>query len=313
LNWLLYHIVSGQSFFTGVTLIVAAAVVSSRTGAVARRVAILAFLVGGVAVAVSSAAIAYWWYAIAIAVSIAWAVAVCLASRCNASGLRVPPDPDARSQGIGGRTFGRWRRWSPWAVVAVWGVAVVLELPYHVIPRMTPAPARSVAILGDSITAGMGDSDCAERWPAILARTHDLAVQDLSRAGATTATALPRAKREVIDAPVVILEIGGNDLLGSTSSAQFAADLDALLAEVSSPERQVVLIELPLPPFFHEYGRVQRTLARKHHALLVPKRVLLSVLAADGATVDSIHLTQSGHERMAAGLWQALAPAFPGE
>ncbi len=107
-----------------------------------------------------------------------------------------------------------------------------------------------------------------------------------------------------------MIEIGGNDLLGSTSSAQFARDLDALLDHVSSPKRQVMMLELPLPPFNHEYGRIQRSLAGKHNVSLVPKRVFLSILAGNDSTLDTIHLSQAGHQQMAACVWRLVGSAF---
>jgi len=143
--------------------------------------------------------------------------------------------------------------------------------------------------------------------------SHNVKVHDISHVGERAASALKRAQAEHIDSPVIILEIGGNDLLGSTSSAQFSQDLDALLAHVASPGRQLIMFELPLPPFCHEYGRIQRTLARKHNVALVPKRVFLSILAANGSTVDAVHLSKVGHQRMAKCVWQLVSAAFPSE
>lgn len=157
----------------------------------------------------------------------------------------------------------------------------------------------------------MGPSDKSVRWPALLAECHDLDVHDISYPGETAASALKRAKTQQIASPVVILEIGGNDLLGSTPPAQFSRDLDALLGYVRAPGRQLVMLELPLPPFSHEYGRIQRWLAWKHNVTLVPKRVLLSVLTADDSTVDTIHLSQVGHQRMAVCVWEIVSSAFP--
>jgi acyl-CoA thioesterase-1 len=113
-----------------------------------------------------------------------------------------------------------------------------------------------------------------------------------------------------IESSVVIVEIGGNDLLGSTSAAQFERDLEALLAYLAVPGRQIVMFELPLPPFYLEYGRIQRTLARRHYAKLIPRRVFTSVIAGGGSTLDSIHLTQAGHRFMAECVWRVVGPAF---
>ncbi len=286
MNGIVYHVASGHVFFTGVALIIIAALASTRSKPVVRRITVLAFLIGAVAITISSTAIPYWYYAVALVITAAWAVS---------------------------RYIERWRRWSAFAVIAAWAVAVALEVPYHMTPTLNPVASRSMAVIGDSVTAGMGSDDTSDRWPNILAEQHNLTVQDMSHMGETAASALKRIKGRQIASPVVVLEIGGNDLLGSTSSAQFSRDLDALLAHVSSPGRQVLMLELPLPPLNHEYGRVQRSLARKHNVSLVPKRVFLSVLAADGSTVDTIHLSQTGHQRMAACIWHLVSSAFPEE
>lgn len=176
---------------------------------------------------------------------------------------------------------------------------------------MIPASSRSITVIGDSVTAGIDGDESSERWPSLLARQHELEVHDISHIGETAASALKRIQGKNIDAPVVLLEIGGNDILGSTTSSQFANDLDALLAVVSDPTRQVIMFELPLPPFYHEYGRIQRSLAHKYHVALVPKRVFLSILAGNESTLDSIHLSQAGHLQMADTVWNLVESAFP--
>ena len=46
--------------------------------------------------------------------------------------------------------------------------------------------------------------------------------------------------------------------------------------------------------------------------LLVPGRVLLGVLLQGGATLDSIHLSQAGHEQMADAIWTVIRGAYAG-
>jgi acyl-CoA thioesterase-1 len=284
MNWLVYHIASGHAFFTGVALVIIAALASTQAKPIVNRMAGLAFLIGAVAITISSTALPYGYYAVALVATVAWVIS---------------------------RYVKKWRRWAPFTVIAVWLIAAALEIPYHITPTLNPASSRCITVIGDSVTAGMGGSDKSEKWPTILANQHDLTVQDISQMGQTAASALKRAKQHHIASPIVLLEIGGNDLLGSTSSAQFYRDLDALLAHVSAPGRQLVMFELPLLPFNHEYGRIQRSLARKHNVSLVPKRVFLSILAANGSTLDTIHLSQAGHDRMAAWVWQLVSSAFP--
>ena len=285
MNWLVYHVASGQAFFSGVALLVVAALASTASRPQFKRLTATGFLVGVIAVVVSSTAISYWFYAFAIVVTLVWI----------ASGYRKS-----------------WRRWATYAFAAVWLLAAGLEVPYHVVPSLARADTRRLTILGDSVTAGVGGGETSETWPAILAREHQVQVQDLSHVGETAGSALKRARAQSIDSPVLLIEIGGNDLLGSTTASQFAKDLDALLTHVAASGRQIIMFELPLPPFYHEYGRVQRSLAAKHRVHLVPKRVFLSVLARGDSTLDTIHLSQAGHRAMAERVWRLVAPALDG-
>ena len=70
------------------------------------------------------------------------------------------------------------------------------------------------------------------------------------------------------------------------------------------------MFELPLPPFCNEYGRVQRSVAAKYNARLVPKRIFLSVIAGRDSTLDTIHLSQAGHQFMADCVWRFVKSAF---
>ena len=72
------------------------------------------------------------------------------------------------------------------------------------------------------------------------------------------------------------------------------------------------MLELPLPPFYNEYGRAQRRVARRHDVLLVPKRVMLGVLLQDGTTLDTIHLAEAGHGQMARRRLEIVRGAYVG-
>ena len=283
MNWLVYHIVSGHSFFTGVALLIIAVMASTRPQRILNRITVLAFLIGVFAIVLSSTAIPYWLYAVATVIACGWIV-----SRFKKS----------------------WHPKAAYLTAAIWFVAVLFELPYHLTPSLNSTPRRSVAVIGDSVTAGVGGDETSETWPSILARERQLDVQDISHMGETAASALKRAKSNQITASVVVVEIGGNDVLGFTSAGQFAQDLDALLSHLAVDGRQLLMFELPLPPLCHEYGRAQRQLAAKYNVRLIPKRVFLSVIAGGNATLDTIHLSQSGHQAMADCVWRLVRSAF---
>ena len=173
-------------------------------------------------------------------------------------------------------------------------------------PRMGDPP---VDVVGDSVSAGMGGE--AETWPGVLARRHHVLVHDLSLPGATVESAI-REQSGRLSGPgsLVLAEIGGNDVLGETTPGAFERGLDALLARLRQGGRTVVMLELPLPPFSNRYGAAQRRSARRHGVVLIPKRVLLGVLTTGGATLDSVHLSRSGHALMAEAVWRVIRGAF---
>jgi acyl-CoA thioesterase-1 len=276
MNWLVFQIASGRAFFAGLALLLAAVLLRPRL----RRAATWLSILGLITLGVSATALPLWSYVLLV-------IAV-------ATGLVVKPSHLATT-----------------ASVASLLALGALEAPYHFTPTLKPSPTRRIAIIGDSITAGYGGGDTTTKWPAILRDRHGLDVQDLSRIGETAGSATKNLRENPMDASVVVVEIGGNDLLGRTTPEGFATALDSLLAAICKPDRQVVMFELPLPPLYERFGRLQRDLAARHGVALIPKRVLLSVIEDSAATIDTIHLTQDGHERMAAVVWSVLEPAMP--
>jgi acyl-CoA thioesterase-1 len=242
---------------------------------------------GGLFVFVSATPLSSWFYLVLLVATLLWLVGDALGGRHSARlviGLRV-------------------------AVVIVWVAAVLVEWPYHLAPRVPRLGHPVLGIIGDSVTAGMGEKK-AVTWPRILADRHSVVVHDHSLAGANVASALRQAASISSDERLVLLEIGGNDILGETTPGEFASGLARLLSAVCRPGRVVVMLELPLPPTYNAYGRAQRRLARQYKTLLVPRRVLLGVLQRQGTTLDTIHLSREGHQVMADAIWKVVRGAY---
>jgi acyl-CoA thioesterase-1 len=129
-------------------------------------------------------------------------------------------------------------------------------------------------------------------------------------AAAAGSAALSQINTLERNAGLILVEIGGNDVLGTTTAVKFEADLDRLLATLVQFSSDLVMFELPLPPLHNEFGRIQRELARKHSVKLVPKRILAAVLSESGVTIDSLHLSPQGHQRLAEDVWNIIGSAF---
>jgi acyl-CoA thioesterase I len=177
---------------------------------------------------------------------------------------------------------------------------------YSVSPKIPLPTGGMLFVVGDSLSIGADPP--GKNWPDLLGDLTGLKVRNLSFGGARVASALDSALRINQDDSLVILEIGGNDLLGGTSIPAFREDLERMLAAVCRPHRRVVMIELPLPPFYNRYGMVQRSLANSHGVTLIPKRYLARIMSSPGATVDGLHLSNLGHSLLARSIFDMLVP-----
>jgi acyl-CoA thioesterase I len=287
LNLVIYHIGSGDAFFLGAALIVIALAISFFASARLTRLARnLAAIVGSVLVTISAVPLAWWLYAFLAIITGMWIIMEWVAPIWKKSLTAV------RFVGL-----------------AMWIVAVVVELPYHFMPQLAAMENPTLFVIGDSVSAGMRDGEQGT-WPRRFAETHHVEVKDFSKMGATVGSARKQIERIGDADGLVLLEIGGNDLLGATEPAQFDERLDALLSDVCRPGRTVVMLELPLPPFANRFGMSQRQFAAKHGVALIPRRQFIGVLTTAGATVDGVHLSAAGHEQMAEMIWEAVRPAY---
>ena len=247
----------------------------------------LAVLIGGILVAISAVPLDCWLYVLLATVTVIW--------------LPVEWFADA----VGNKVLASARI----AVAIVWLLALGQEVPFHFAPTLPALGKPAFFLIGDSVSAGMSDAD-KETWQKLLARAHDIDVRDFSRMGATVGSARKQAERIEDGRGLVLLEIGGNDLLGSTTADQYEERLDLLLADVCRLDRTVLMMELPLPPFANRFGMIQRSLARKYQVELIPRRTFICVLTTPGATVDGVHLSRMGHEMMADVVWKTISPAY---
>ena len=137
--------------------------------------------------------------------------------------------------------------------LALWCVSAgAWELTYRFPPRLDGKPQYdSLVVIGDSVSAGLlGPRE--QTWPKQFRERYFANVVDLSAEGATR-HALRQSQalnaRPGHISAVVLIEIGGNDYFESVRPSDFAADLDRLLTSLEGPNRQLLMLELPLPPF----------------------------------------------------------------
>jgi acyl-CoA thioesterase-1 len=288
MRWMIYIMGSGWFVLLGIMCISLALLSFSTPGRLPgqRRLGVLLSLLAAIFLTICGTPFPDWFYWLAGCVSLLWFVA-------------------EQSTPLGRiRTRQRLRT----ITVLVWLSGLAWELPYHFVPVVRVSAQSPLSIVGDSVTAGIGEHE-AITWPNVLARDHGVDVHDFSRMGAGVASALTQAERLGDSGGLVLLEIGGNDLFRPISVADYELGLERLLTQVCTDNRTVLMFELPLPPFYNRFGQVQRKLAARHRVPLIPKRILMGVLTGKDTTLDSIHLSQAGHDQMAKVVWNLIRSA----
>jgi len=201
-----------------------------------------------------------------------------------------------------------WRPWSAAALLILLLMLTASELLHRRMPAIVGAPSDHLVVIGDSISSGIDPRVPA--WPVVMQQLTNVPVKNLSRPGAQTAEAQDMAATVTPDDRVVLIEIGGNDLLGGVPSVEFEKNLDATLSKLAMPGRTTVMFELPLLPHKVAYGRIQRRLSAKYGVWLIPKRCFIQVIGGANATSDGLHLSDSGARRMAILVATLLSPVL---
>jgi acyl-CoA thioesterase-1 len=193
-------------------------------------------------------------------------------------------------------------------LLALLVILVGIELPHRTMPVIAGDRSDHLAVIGDSISSGIDPR--VPPWPLVLQQISGASVRNLARPGALTSEGLTMVKQLTQEDHVVVIEIGGNDLLMGVPSADFERALESLLSKASAPARTVVMFELPLLPHKVAYGQIQRRLASKYNVALIPKHYFTDVIGDANATSDGLHLSTAGARRMAVVVAQVLAPAL---
>ena len=283
MNWLIYVFGSGIAFFIGIALLVLAVAGAHAKSNTIVRISLVVLILGLALLVLSATPLPFWlWYLLGGSF-INWTI-------CS--------------------LFKRYAKPASIVLLAICSLAVVFEIQWHFKPRVTIASSKKLTVVGDSVTAGTGNNDKTIKWPDQLSRDFSILIDNRSVPGAKCSTALKQLQSAPVTSSVVLLEIGGNDLLGSTSDKKYRQDLERLLQFVCNSNRQIFMLELPLPPLRNRYGMIQRELASKYNVELIPKRDFVAVLTGPDSTIDSVHLTQTGHDRMAETIWRAIGDCF---
>lgn len=185
-------------------------------------------------------------------------------------------------------------------------------------------PERRILAIGDSLFAGYGLKD-GEGYPermeaALRARGINARIANAGVSGDTTAGGLQRLAFTLNSQPqppeLVLLSLGGNDLLRGLPPEQTRQNLDAMLTELDKRGIPVVLMGMLAPPnmgseYRAQFDQIYPALAKQHDATLVPF-FLQPVLGRDDLIQkDHIHPTAIGIDAIVKATVRDVEGALP--
>lgn len=162
-----------------------------------------------------------------------------------------------------------------------------------------PTKGANIVAFGDSLTEGVGATP-GNDYVSVLSRSLGVPIINVGRAGDTTASALSRLDQDVLenDPKVVILLLGGNDMLARIPKETAFQNLKIIVKKIKERGSAVILVGINGGIFGRGYGGEYERLAREENLWFVPN-VLNDILSDDESMYDRVHPNDTGHAIMA--------------
>lgn len=186
------------------------------------------------------------------------------------------------------------------------------------------APAASILVWGDSLSAGYGLKP-DEAWPTLLqtrlAREgfrHK--VVNASVSGETSAGGRSRLPAALVEhkPDILILELGANDGLRGLKPQLLADNLHAMIAAAREVGARVLLVGMRMPPnygplYTQRFANTFSEVAKAQRVALVPFLMEGFADRPDLFQADGIHPTSNAQALIVDTVWQGLKPLLAGQ
>lgn len=185
-------------------------------------------------------------------------------------------------------------------------------------------PERHILAFGDSLFAGYNvdkkDSYPSKLQNALRARGVNASVSNAGISGDTSAAGLQRfaftldAQKDTPD--LVIIELGGNDLLRGLLPEQTRANIALMIEEADRRGIDVLLMGMRAPPNYGpeyqlEFDSIYADLAEQYRTALIPFWLEEIYRHPDLFQPDRIHPTEIGIERLVLATVETVKSALP--
>lgn len=193
-------------------------------------------------------------------------------------------------------------------------------------PPEIPVMGREVHVLaiGDSLLTGYGLED-GESYPsklevALRARGMNAQIANAGVSGDTSAAVLQRLEfaldGQQRKPELVIVSVGGNDMLRGLAPEETRANLDAMMAELKLRGIPVLLLGMLAAPnlgedYASKFNPIYPVLAKKYDAALVPFFLQPLMDRPDLVQDDHVHPTAMGIEALVASTVEKVSASLP--
>lgn len=176
------------------------------------------------------------------------------------------------------------------------------------------ATAKSIVVLGDSISAGYG-IEVAQGWVALLQKKLDEKniIHNESISGDTTAGGLARIDRALAShkPDVVIIELGANDGLRGLPPELIKNNLAEIAHRAQRAGAKVLLLSMKIPPNYGKryidlFYNIYPELAAELRIPYVPFIMEDVALSKDMMQADGLHPNAKGQPFIAEKVWPPL-------
>ena len=189
-------------------------------------------------------------------------------------------------------------------------IIFVLTSIIFIFPKQknTASGEKPIVFFGNSITAGQG-AGADEDFPSLIGKALNVPIVNAGVSGSTTRDALLRINKDVLskNPSIVVIELGGNDLLEHVDIEVSRRNFDLILSKIKPTGAKIVILGVKFFLFSKKYEIDLRDLAKKYDAVYVPD-ILEGVISDQSLKFDDLHPNAKGYQKIAEKLTSIIAP-----